>query len=144
MSAVNFFTSILTLPEAPKKTLANKEIVGIAVGSGAGVVLMATAIFLAVRRHKRNRDKTGSDTEYSPCHSDPSQDISGITPYSNGALESTSELPTSKEGGAQTLRHELDGNDTPGGQHEDTISQDITPHPGKRGFFVRRINLKYS
>ncbi|PLB55690.1 hypothetical protein P170DRAFT_344344 [Aspergillus steynii IBT 23096] len=132
MSAVNVFTSVLTLPEAPKKTLANKAIVGIAVGSGGGVVLIAAAIFLAVRRHKKNREKTGSDTEYSPCHFDPSQDTSCITPHSNGALESTSELPTSKEGGAQTLRHELDGNDIPVEQHEDAISREITPRPGNR------------
>ncbi|KAH8427541.1 uncharacterized protein LDX57_005254 [Aspergillus melleus] len=103
MSAANLFVSILMLPEGQEKKLSDGEIAGIAVGSGAGVAIIATAIFLLVRRRGKGKKGVVSDSEYSPCHSDRSEDVSGVT-------EDTSELPASKDGGTSVLRHELDSN----------------------------------
>ncbi|KAI9044052.1 uncharacterized protein KD926_001874 [Aspergillus affinis] len=110
MGAVNLFVSILMLPEDQEKKLSDREIAGIAVGSGAGVALIATAIFLIVRRRRNCKKRTVSDSEYSPCHSARSEDVSGVTNCSHDVIErapdDTSELPASKDG--SMARHELD------------------------------------
>lgn len=132
MNAVNLFTSILSLPEEPRTELARREIAGIAVGSAAGVALIAAAIFLAVRRRKKRREKAVSDLGYSPCHSDQNQNVMEVPHCSHCGNVSRTELPTSKDEGAPTIRHELHGNDTPIEQHGNFNSQEIIPHRGNQ------------